>query len=202
MATRLSPDQKRTELLEGTIRAVAKKGLENASTRDICDESGINVAYIYHFFADKEDMLTQAFEESDERFLRVILDNLPVLRYTDIDYEQRCRMLFDRCWEYILERPDRLLFYMRYYFSSLYTKYAVRAHTERYHVLVERMSSAFPEGEDVMAILRQLLSMLLNALFVQVTAPTDESNVAADKCFAMIFSIIRAYIKKDTEAAE
>ncbi len=111
-------------------------------------------------------------------------------------------MLFDRCWEYILERPDRLLFYMRYYFSSLYTKYAVRAHTERYHVLVERMSSAFPEGEDVMAILRQLLSMLLNALFVQVTAPTDESNVAADKCFAMIFSIIRAYIKKDTEAAE
>ena len=147
-------------------------------------------------------MLTQAFEESDERFLRVILDTLPVLRYTDIDYEQRCRMLFTRCWEYILERPDRLLFYMRYYFSSLYTKYAVRAHTERYQVLVERMGGAFPEGEDVMAILRQILSMLLNTLFVQVTDPTDEPDVAADKCFAMIFSIIRAYIKKDTEAAK
>ena len=82
------------ELIEGTIDTVATLGLENTTTNAICTTCKINVAYIYRFFADKEDLIAKAFGFVDEQFLRQILDNYTVLNYESIDYESRCRVLF------------------------------------------------------------------------------------------------------------
>ena len=84
------------ELIEGTIDTVATLGLENTTTNAICTTCKINVAYIYRFFADKEDLIAKAFGFVDEQFLQQILDNYTVLNYESIDYESRCRVLFKK----------------------------------------------------------------------------------------------------------
>ncbi len=65
------------ELIAGTVETVAALGLENTTTNAICTACGVNVAYIYRFFADKEDLIAKAFAYVDEQFLRMILENLP-----------------------------------------------------------------------------------------------------------------------------
>ena len=73
------------ELIEGTIDTVATLGLENTTTNAICTTCKINVAYIYRFFADKEDLIAKAFGFVDEQFLQQILDNYTVLNYESIE---------------------------------------------------------------------------------------------------------------------
>ena len=46
-------DDKRTALLESTVRAVAKYGMKDISTRNISSDAGVNDAYIYRYFATK-----------------------------------------------------------------------------------------------------------------------------------------------------
>ena len=87
----------RRELIEGTIKTVATLGLENTTTNAICKISGLNVAYIYQCFEDKEDLIAKSFAFADEEFLSVILKNYTVLNYESLDYESRCRVLFTKC---------------------------------------------------------------------------------------------------------
>ena len=105
------------ELIEGTIETVAAIGLENTTTNAICTTCNINVAYIYRFFADKEDLIAKAFGFVDEQFLRQILDNYTVLNYESIDYGSRCRVLFKKCWEYLMAHPKYTVFFIHYYYS-------------------------------------------------------------------------------------
>ncbi len=185
------------ELIQGTIETVATLGLENTTTNAICQTCGINVAYIYRFFADKEDMIAKAFEAVDTEFLELILRNYTVLHYESIDYESRCRVLFMKCWDYLMECPEKLIFYVRYYYSSSFQKYACEDHMERYAALFEKMKTAFPESVDVRMVLHHILNTLLVEAMKQISNPREDGGIAAAKSFLLIFSVVRSYVKQD-----
>lgn len=63
----MSCDNKELELLQGAVRAVARNGLENTTTRSIGAEAGIDDAYIYRYFKDKEELICRAFSRSAKR---------------------------------------------------------------------------------------------------------------------------------------
>ena len=185
------------ELIQGTIETVAALGLENTTTNAICQTCGVNVTYIYRFFTDKEDMIAKAFEAVDTEFLELILRNYTVLHYKSIDYESRCRVLFMKCWDHLMERPEELIFYVRYYYSSSFQKYACREHMERYAALFERMKTAFPASVDVRMVLHHILNTLLVEAMKQISNPQEDSGIAAAKSFLLIFSVVRSYVKQD-----
>ena len=108
--------ERKEKLIEATVQIIAEHGLENLRTAEICKIAGVNVAYLYDLFENKDDLIAQAFAASDERFLKTILDNFPILHYQSIDYEMRCRVLFMRCWEHIINRRRYTVFYVRYYY--------------------------------------------------------------------------------------
>lgn len=197
MLTPKEHDLKRTALINGSVRAVAESGLENTSTRLISDLAGINEAYIYRYFNSKEDLLAQAFAEGDTRFLNVILENFPVLHYSSIDYESRCSLLFQRCWDYIMSCPERVIFYIRYYYSSSFQKYAYADHMDRYAIVLEKMRSAFPDTVDVGAIMRYVFDTLLGLALHQITNPHPDEALIAERSFQMLFSVVRTYIKPE-----
>ena len=187
----------RRELTEGTIETVAALGLENTTTNAICKTCGVNVAYIYRFFSDKEDLIAKSFADADHRFLEVILDNYTVLNYESIDYESRCHVLFMKCWEYLMQHPAELTFYVRYYYSSSFQKYAYKEHMERYIGLFEKMKTAFPATTDVRLVMHHILDTLLGEAMKQVSNPQEDSNPAATKTFFLIFSVVKSYVNKD-----
>lgn len=185
------------ELIQGTIKTVAALGLENTTTNAICKTCGINVAYIYRFFSDKEDLIAAAFTYVDDEFLHLILDNCTVLNYESIDYESRCNVLFKKCWDYLMAHPEATVFYTCYYYSVSFQKYARDAHMARYAGLFGKMKTAFPENTDVRLVLHHVLDTLLGEATKQVNKPFEDSDISAAKTFSLIFSVVKSYVRSD-----
>ena len=187
----------RQELIQGTVETVAALGLENTTTNAICKTCGVNVAYIYRFFSDKEDLIAKAFGVVDTQFLEQILANYTVLNYESIDYEARCHVLFMKCWDYLMAHPKEITFYVRYYYSSSFQKYACAEHMRRYIGLFDKMKTAFPDTVDVKTVLHHILDTLLSEATKQINGPSEDSNTAATKTFFLIFSVVKNYVKQD-----
>lgn len=185
------------ELIQGTIETVASLGLENTTTNAICKTCGINVAYIYRFFSDKEDLIAKAFAYVDDKFLHLILNNCTVLNYESIDYESRCHVLFKKCWDYLMAHPAAAVFYTCYYYSVSFQKYSRDEHMARYAELFGKMKTAFPQNTDVRLVLHHVLDTLLSEATKQVNKPTEDSDIAAAKTFFLIFSVIKSYVRSD-----
>lgn len=189
--------ERKEKLIEATVQIIAEHGLENLRTAEVCKIAGVNVAYLYDLFENKDDLIAQAFAASDERFLKTILDNFPVLHYQSIDYEMRCRVLFMRCWEHIINRRRYTVFYVRYYYSSSFQKYSYAEHMQRYAGLIEKMKPAFPETANVKAILHHILDTLLGMAMKQINDPQESDEAAAETNFGIIFSVVKNYINQD-----
>ena len=187
----------RRELIDGTIRTVANIGLENTTTDAICKESGLNVSTIYRFYNTKEELIADAFSITDEEFLGVILNGFPVLRYESVDYESRCHVLFLKTWEFIMARQSELLFYIRYYYSISFQKYSKEAHIRRFAPLFEKMKTAFPETADVRMVMHHILDTLLDEAQKQVSDASIDNAIAGEKCFRLIFAVVRSYVKEE-----
>ena len=187
----------RRELIDGTVRTVANIGLENTTTDAICKESGMNVSMIYRLYNTKEELIADAFAAVDDEFVGVILKGFPVLSYESIDFESRCHVLFSKCWEYIMAHPDELIFYVRYYYSSSFQRYSNDDHIKRFSALFGKMKTAFPETTDVRMVLHHILDTLLGEARKQINDPKTDSAVAREKCFRLIFSVVKSYVRED-----
>ena len=187
----------RQELLVGTVETVAALGLENTTTNAICRTSGVNFAYIYRIFADKEDLIAKAFAMVDLNLLNEILRNFAILQYQEIDCESRCHVLFTKCWDYLMQRPKELTFYVHYYYSSSFARYSQEDHLNRYTELFEKMKTAFPDTVDVKLVMHHILNTLLAEARRQISRSDTDNGIAGEKCFRLIFSVVKSYVKQE-----
>lgn len=183
-------EQQKQALIEATMKAVATGGMENLTTKEICSLCGIKEVYIYRYFENKDDMVAKTFELSDERFLKLVLDNLPIMEYNGIEYEMRCRLLFTKLWEYVMANPERIMFYVRYYSSADFQKYSYDDHMKRFEVLFEKMKPACHPDANVNTVLHHLLDTLLGQAKKQILHPQDEKQAENDT-FYLLFSVIK-----------
>ncbi len=197
MLSQKEHEQKRIALMNGAVLAVAHKGLENISTRDISEYCHVNESYIYRYFDSKEDLLSKTFATVDRQFQSVILENFPVLKYESLDYEMRCELLWKHCWDHILTKPDSLTFYVRYYYSSSYQHYARAEHLLLYRPVLQKMADAFPDSIDVANFMHFILDSLLGMAMNCVVNPPEDRDAVAHANFQMVFSVVIACIKKD-----
>ncbi len=191
-------DRKRAGLMQAAIRVIAEDGLENTSVKDICRVSDINVAYVYRYFDNKEDLIAKTFAREDQGLLNGILNDFMLLRFNSIDYEMRCRLVFTKCWEYLMARPQELIFYVRYYYSYSFQQYSYADHIERYAGLVEKMRPAFPESVDVRMLLHYILDTILIQAERQILNPQGSNQECGERCFAMIYSAVKGSVKQET----
>jgi len=57
--TRLGEDQRRSQIVAATLSVVARHGYANASTTLIAAEAGVSKGLLWHYFADKADLMKQ-----------------------------------------------------------------------------------------------------------------------------------------------
>ena len=69
----------RNRLIENTIKIIAENGFDKTTTKAIVSGTGINEAYIYRDFADKEDLFVKVFEKLDEELFAKLMQHLPVI---------------------------------------------------------------------------------------------------------------------------
>lgn len=177
-------------MMQAAIDAVVEYGLENATARVIGKMSGVNEVYIYRYFANKDDMLAKTFGYLDELFLETILENFPVMNYDNIDYQYRCRMMFDKCWAYIMNRRQECIFYIRYYYSLLFQELSYDEHMKRYEVLIEKTKYDCHPAADVRTVLHHILDTMLGQARKQITHPKDP-EAAKENAFWLVYSVLK-----------
>ena len=64
---RLSEEERRSQILGATVRVVARRGVDAASANAIAAEAGVSKGLIWHYFADKDDLMRQAVVEAVRR---------------------------------------------------------------------------------------------------------------------------------------
>lgn len=182
-------EMQKAALMQATVNAVVADGVENLTTKAIGNISGVKEVYIYRYFENKEDLVAKTFTECDEAFLDFICKALPVMEIEGIDYEMRCHMLFQKCWDYMLSHSDWLIFYVRYYYSQSFQKYSYADHMQRYDVLIEKIRPVCHPQAEAKTVLHHILDTMIGQARKQLMHPIDPKQ-AADDTFWLVYSVI------------
>jgi len=66
------PDERPQEILDAALTVFAERGYRNTRLEDVGEAAGVTKGAIYHYFANKEDLLLRAIEQrSKEAFGRI-----------------------------------------------------------------------------------------------------------------------------------
>lgn len=185
----------RLNLLNGAMHVIANEGLDKATTKQICYETGINEVYIYRCFKNKEDLYACCFEMLDEELLNKLNQHVAIIGVQDMEFELRCRFFFSAIWSFMLGNRDRCITYVRYYYSEYFNKYSVDDHENRYKGFLGIMKPIFKDEADVWMILNHILDVMLNfAVKVHNNRMSSEDNYA-EHVFRVLYAAIKQYFK-------
>jgi AcrR family transcriptional regulator len=187
----------RHKLIDGTIRVIARDGLDKATTKRISVETSTNEAYIYRCFSDKEDMFSETFAVLDNELVAVTLAHVSVMTLQNMTYEARSRIYFSAVWHFLLGNRDKCLAFIRYYYSSYFEKYSAIDHQKRYLPLVERCSVAFREEANVWMILNHVLTTMLDFAVKVYGSSVPDNEDTEEHVFRLVYASARQYFKKE-----
>lgn len=186
----------REALLARTITVIASAGLDKTTTKAIVTGTGINEAYIYRNFSDKEDLLSKAFEEVDREIVAKAMEHVSVMYAREMDYETRCRYFFFSMWKYLLDNKEKCLTYIRYYYSPYFKKYSAEAHKQRYETLVATFEDAFAPDVDTWMLINHILNIMLDFATKVFDCELPNDDNTATRVFMLIYYSIKAYFKE------
>jgi AcrR family transcriptional regulator len=87
------PDDRPKEILDAALKVFAERGYRNTRLEDIGEAAGVTKGAIYHYFANKEELLLRAIEHRREEALGHIED---VLRDKQAPVSTRLRLVVRR----------------------------------------------------------------------------------------------------------
>lgn len=96
----------RQAFIEGTVRVVARDGLDKTTTKAIATEAGLSEAYIYRCFESKEALLCAAFHMEDVAFAYFLKQNLVGMHIQNAPWKDRAFQLWSASWRFILGRKE------------------------------------------------------------------------------------------------
>lgn len=186
-----------SELIESTVKVIARDGFDKASTRNIAGECGIADAYIYVHFKDKDDLFAKAFQKEDVALVTEVKKYLTILNQQEITNEDRLYVLFNKVWMQMVTRPDNCRFYVQYYYSPYYQKYSEQEHLTFWTPILEQMQVLFRPGTDVKALLHSALSMMLSQAIKTAAQPSIDKDASARKNYEMVLGILGTCLREE-----
>lgn len=98
-----SQNDKRQRILEGALKAFARKGFYNTKVSEIASEAGVADGTIYLYFKNKDDLLISLFEDRMEW----VIERLETeLADSPGDVFEKLRQVVDMHFKLALEEPD------------------------------------------------------------------------------------------------
>ena len=193
----MKQDETRLRLIEGTIRTIAREGLDKASTKQIGLTTSINEAYIYRCFEDKEDMFAKTFAFLDEELAHICMAHVSIMYQEDLPFEIRSKLFFSSAWRFILRNRDRCLAFIRLYYSPYFLKYSVEEHKERYSAFLEKFKVSFREEANVWMILNHILDTMLSFAVKVFNGALPDDEDTEEHVFRLVYASAKQYFKKE-----
>lgn len=192
----MKQNETRQLLLEGTIRVLAREGIDKATTKQIGLETAKNEAYIYRCFEDKEDLFAKTFDLLDEELANNMLQNVTVMEREEIPFYERCRMYFDAVWNFLLQNREKCLAHVRLYYSPYFSRYCAENHKMRFEPLVRRIRVVFKDEADVWMILNLVMNVMLDFAIKVHNGLMPVTEDYSEHVFRVVYRSIEQYFQK------
>lgn len=72
--SRTTPDQRKLELIQATLRLISKEGIRAATVRAIAQEANVTQGLIRHHFSTKEELINAAYDYSMQQLNKAIFE--------------------------------------------------------------------------------------------------------------------------------
>ncbi len=190
----------RSVLIDRTISVIAAQGLDKTTTKAIVAGTGINEAYIYRIFTDKEDLLAKTFEALDEELVAKTLQHIPIMYMTELEFETRCRLFFYAIWQFLVGNSKKCRAYMQYYYSPYFQKNSAAEHKKRFTPLEEKFKPAFRAKAATWLILNHMLNVVLDFALRVFNGEMPETDNYAEHMFRVIYASVKQYFKNNEES--
>ena len=186
-------------LIDRAIAVLGSNGMDKATTKAIVADTGISEVYIYRHFANKEDLLTKAFEKLDEELAQKTLLHIHVMYVQSMEYRERCRFFFTAVWEFLLRNQIKCTAYIRYYYSPYFSQHSADAHKERFMPLVDKFQEAFKDDANTWMLLNHILATMLDFAMKVYEGQLPNNDDTTEHVFRIIYYSVSPYFKRSGE---
>ncbi len=198
MAGRYSKQELKEMLQRSAFHLVATEGIERLSTRRLSAGCGLSDPYIYQCYSDIPDLLAEAFLKVDREIAELMGTIIKAqlqnpgqpMKLSDV-----CRALWDAYWKYLMDDPERTVFYWRYYQSGYYNREILSARRENFQVFSEFVGNmgravGILNNEELVAVETIIIDDTVSAAVRLHLGYIQKDAISADDIFYSVFALL------------
>lgn len=211
MARKYSEEEVKQRLHRATYELVTHEGIEGVTFRKVAEGCNLSTPYIYQCYRDMPALLTDAFIRIDMDIsnLMHIAHNLNMIGDDKHrKFEENAWLLWSMFWKFLMEDPERTVFYWRFYQSGYYNDEILTYRRMCYKDLTDfvKMAGAAvgaPSGMKLNALLSNIIdstvmiAVKLHLGYIDKDVLTTQTIYQS--VFAMLFYFLGIDIWKDRD---
>lgn len=110
-------DDKREAILKATLRLVSENGFHGTAMSKVAKEAGVSAGIIYHYFANKDELITDTYIEIKKRSIVHVMDG----HDTAQPLRAQLRTIWGNMLRYFIKHPHETAFCNQFTTSPYYT---------------------------------------------------------------------------------
>lgn len=123
-----SVEDKREAIFAATLKLVSENGFHGTAMSKVAKEAGVSAGIIYHYFANKDELITQVYVEIKQRSIVHVMEG----HDTSQPLRVQLRTIWGNMLRYFINHPHETAFCNQFTTSPYYTS-EVEAAVEPYY---------------------------------------------------------------------
>ena len=198
MAGRYSKQELKDKLQRSALHLVATEGIERLSTRRLSAGCGLSDPYIYQCYSDIPELLADTFLRVDcevAELMRTVIGTQFIAPAKPVKLADVCRLLWGAYWRYLMEDPERTVFYWRYYQSGYYNRDILAVREKNFQVFTDFIVNTgktlgLSDDAQRLAIVTMLIDDTVSAAVRIHLGYIQKDAVSEDDIFYSAFSLL------------
>lgn len=162
-------EDKRTAILEATLRLISKNGFHGTAMSQVAKEAGVSAGIIYHYFDGKDDLINELYRTIKRRFGQAVLESCE----QDQPLKAQIRQMLGIMIGYYIQRPQESAF-VEQYTRSPYYRPEIEAEVSQYYLPV---IECFQRAQEEM-IIKDFPAPVIGALTLDVATSLAQKQAA------------------------
>ncbi len=138
MGAHRTPEQLKSEIVNGTLQIVAEGGIVNFSFPKLTAKTGISAPTVYEHYKNKEDLLVTCYKAIDCEVADCIekaIKAFPTVPESAKEIQARFRFIWQSYWDFLTSNRNKSIFYWYFLNSGYYTHEMQTWHRSNYKLI-------------------------------------------------------------------
>lgn len=191
----MKTEDMRIMLIKSAIHTISESGIDRATTKLLATTAGLNEAYIYRIFGGKEELFKETFLYIDKQFASYLLKCFKTIAGCPDTIRENFHNVFLQIWDFTLSDVDRCSFFIRYYYSRLYTIDLSSSREKIYSKIMLLIKSIFKDGTDTWWLFNHILDVLFSSAVKVLREEIPNNEQTAEKIFELLYAALEPNFK-------